>query len=93
MVEVVVALANGDQSSDDMISRGVLVIKRCFTEVVSERVDAEGGLGKDNEIAREPKKEGLRDGRRRAWLQQRRSNRLASHPKGGLEWRLGLRKP
>ena len=85
MVEVVVTFTNGDESSDNMISRSVLVIKGCFTEIVSERVDAKGGLGKDQWIARDPKKESLRDERRRAWQQQHKSILLASHPKGDLE--------
>jgi hypothetical protein len=48
MVKVVVTLANGDESGDNMISRCVLVIERSFTEIVSERVDAKGGLAKDD---------------------------------------------
>jgi hypothetical protein len=44
MVEVVVALSNGDESGDDMITGRVLVIERAFAEPVRKRVDAECGL-------------------------------------------------
>lgn len=44
MMEVVVTFTHGDESSDEVITRSVLVIEGSFTEVVSERVDAEGRL-------------------------------------------------
>lgn len=44
VVKVVVALTEGDESGDDMITRRVAVIERLITEPVSKRVDAEGSL-------------------------------------------------
>lgn len=43
-MEVVVAFTNGNKGSDDMVARGVLVIKRSVSKPVSERVDTEGRL-------------------------------------------------
>jgi len=44
VVEVVVTFTKSAEGSDDMITRSVLVIERCFTEPVGEGVDAEGGV-------------------------------------------------
>jgi hypothetical protein len=44
MMEVMVSLADGNESGENVIARGVLVIERGFTEPVSEGVDAERGL-------------------------------------------------
>ena len=44
VVEIVITLSNGDKSSDHMITGGVLVVERSFTEPMSERVDTEGRL-------------------------------------------------
>ena len=45
VVEVVVAFANGDQSSDDVVAWRVLVVKWCLSKIMSKRVDAESALG------------------------------------------------
>ena len=42
VVEVVVTLADGDEGSDHVVTRGVLVVEWCLTKVVSEGVNAEG---------------------------------------------------
>lgn len=42
MVEVVVAFTDGDESSDEMVTRSVLIIEGGFSEIVSKRIDAEG---------------------------------------------------
>ena len=44
VVEVVVALADGDERGDEVVARGVLVVERRVAEPVRERVDAECGL-------------------------------------------------
>ena len=44
VVEVVVALSNGDESGDDMVARSVLVVERCLTEPMSQGVDTKCGL-------------------------------------------------
>ena len=44
VVEVVVALADGDQCGDEVIARGVLVVERRLSEPVGKRVNAERGL-------------------------------------------------
>lgn len=44
VVEVVVALAEGDQGSDDVVTGRVAVIKGLVAEPVGQRVDAEGSL-------------------------------------------------
>lgn len=44
VVEVVVALAEGHESGDDVITGRVAVVERLVTEPVSQGVDAEGGL-------------------------------------------------
>jgi hypothetical protein len=44
VVEVVVALSEGDQCSDNVIARGVAVVEGLVAEPVGQRVDAEGGL-------------------------------------------------
>lgn len=44
MVEVVVSLAEGDESGDDVVTRGVAVVERLVTKPVGERVDAESSL-------------------------------------------------
>ena len=44
VVEVVVSLANSDQSSDEVVLWRVLVVERTLTEPVREGVHAEGGL-------------------------------------------------
>lgn len=44
MVEVVVTLANGAKSSDDMVSRRVLVVEGLLTKPVGKRVDTESRL-------------------------------------------------
>lgn len=44
VVEVVVTLAKGEKSSDDGITRSVLVTVGVSTEVVSQAVDAESGM-------------------------------------------------
>jgi hypothetical protein len=44
MMEVVVTLAEGEESSEDVVTRRVAVIEGLVTEPVSDRVDAEGGL-------------------------------------------------
>ena len=41
MMEVVVALTDGDECSDEVIPGSVFVVERCLTEPMSERVDAE----------------------------------------------------
>jgi len=48
VVEIVIALSNGDKSSDHMIAGCVLVIERSFTEPMSERIDAEGRVMNKN---------------------------------------------
>lgn len=49
VVEVMVTLAEGDQCSDDVITRAVAVVKGLLTEPVGKRVDAEGGLLDDED--------------------------------------------
>jgi len=44
VVEVVVTFADGDKCRDEVVARGVLVIERCLSQPVRERVDAEGRL-------------------------------------------------
>ena len=44
VVEVVVALAEGDKSGDDVVARRVAVVEGLVAEPVGQRVDAEGGL-------------------------------------------------
>lgn len=44
VMEVVVALSDGDECGDDVVARRVLVVKRSVTEVVRQRVDTERGL-------------------------------------------------
>ncbi|KAI3484012.1 hypothetical protein L1887_53026 [Cichorium endivia] len=44
VVEVVVALADGDESGEEVVAGRHLVVKSGLAEVVSERVDAEGGV-------------------------------------------------
>lgn len=44
VVEVVVSLAEGDESSDDVVTRAVAVVERLITEPMCQAVDAEGGL-------------------------------------------------
>ena len=44
VVEVVVTLADGDKSSDEMVSWSVLVVERSLTEPVRKGVDTERGL-------------------------------------------------
>jgi hypothetical protein len=44
VVEVVVALAEGDERGDDVVAGRVAVVKGLLAEPVGERVDAEGGL-------------------------------------------------
>lgn len=44
VVEVVVSLTEGDKSSDDVIPRGVAVVKRLLTEPMGQRVDTESSL-------------------------------------------------
>jgi len=44
VVEVVVALSEGDERRDDVVAGRVAVVEGLVTEPVSERVDAEGGL-------------------------------------------------
>ena len=44
VVEVVVALAESDKSSDDVVTGAVAVIERLVTEPVGKRVDTESGL-------------------------------------------------
>lgn len=44
VMEVVVTLTNGDKGSEHMVTGGMLVIERCFSEPVGKRVNAEGGL-------------------------------------------------
>lgn len=43
-MEVVIALAESDQGSDDVITRRIAVIEWLVPEPVSQRVDAKGGL-------------------------------------------------
>jgi hypothetical protein len=43
-VEVVVSLADSDQSGDEVVTRGVLVVESVLPEPMSQRVDTEGGL-------------------------------------------------
>jgi len=45
MVEVVVALTDGAESSEEVITGSVLVVERLVSEPVSQGVDTEGGLG------------------------------------------------
>lgn len=49
VVEVVVTFAEGDQCSDDVVTRAVPVVKRLLAEPVGKRVDAEGGLLNDED--------------------------------------------
>lgn len=49
VVEVVVSLTHGDESGNDVITRTVAVVERLVSEVVGERVDAEGGLLNDED--------------------------------------------
>lgn len=44
VVEVVVSLAEGDESSDDVVTGRVAVVERLVSKPVGKRVDAEGGL-------------------------------------------------
>ena len=44
MVEIMITLSDGDKSSDHMIAGCVLVIKRGFTEPMSEGVDTKSRL-------------------------------------------------
>jgi hypothetical protein len=44
VVEVVVTLTKGDESSDDVVTGRVAIIERLITEPVGKRVDTEGGL-------------------------------------------------
>ena len=44
VVEVVVALAHGDESREDVVTGRVAVVERLLTKPVSQRVDAESGL-------------------------------------------------
>lgn len=44
VVEVVVALAEGDESGDDVVAGAVAIVEGLVTEPVGQRVDAEGGL-------------------------------------------------
>jgi hypothetical protein len=44
VVEVVVTLTKGDESSDDVVTGRVAVVERLVTEPVGKRVDTEGGL-------------------------------------------------
>ena len=44
VVEVVVTLAEGDESSDDVVTGRVAVVEGLVAEPVGKRVDAEGGL-------------------------------------------------
>ena len=44
VVEVVVAFADGGESGDEVVTRGVLVVEGRLAEPVGERVDAEGRL-------------------------------------------------
>jgi hypothetical protein len=44
VVEVVVSLTKGDESSDDVVTGRVAVVERLVTEPVGKRVDTEGGL-------------------------------------------------
>lgn len=44
VVEVVVSLAEGDESRDDVVARGVAVVEGLVAEPVGQGVDAEGGL-------------------------------------------------
>lgn len=53
MVEVVVTLANGAKSSDDMVSRRVLVVEGLLTKPVSKRVDTESRLN-DTQVSISP---------------------------------------
>ena len=42
MVEVVVALTDGAESSEEVVAGSVLVVERFISEPMSERVDTEG---------------------------------------------------
>lgn len=44
VVEVVVTFSKGDEGGDEVIARGVTVVKGGIAEVVSEAVDAKGGV-------------------------------------------------
>ena len=44
MVEVVIAFAKGDESSNHMVAWGVAIVKRLVPKPVGKGVDAEGGL-------------------------------------------------
>lgn len=43
-MEVVVSLADGDQSGDEVVTGSVLVVESVLSEPMSQRVDTEGGL-------------------------------------------------
>lgn len=49
MVEVVVSFSKSDDSSDNMVTRGVAVVERLVAEPMGQRVDAEGGLLNDKD--------------------------------------------
>ena len=44
VMKVVVSLAKGNYSSDEVVSRCPSVVKRLFADPVSQRVDTESGL-------------------------------------------------
>jgi hypothetical protein len=52
VVEIVIALTNGDESSDYMIAGCVLVVERCLTKPMGERVDTESRLSGTGESDR-----------------------------------------
>lgn len=83
MVEVVVAFTDGDESSDEMVTRSVLIIEGGFSEIVSKRIDAEGWLGQGKYIEqkqRQDKVEYWRDEQTLTWQHLRRRTRRASLP-------------
>jgi hypothetical protein len=49
VVEIVVSLSESNESSDNMITRGVSVIERLVTEPMGKGVDTEGGLLNDED--------------------------------------------
>lgn len=52
VVEIVIALPNGDEGSNYVISGRMLVVERCLAKPVSERVDAKGGLAMSLSVRR-----------------------------------------
>ena len=79
MVEVVVALTDGAESSEEVITGSVLVVERLVSEPVSQRVDTEGGLEVSQNLVVERQCH-LRGEQRQAWQHRQRRIHLANLP-------------